>query len=168
MADRTHSARKEPRVGGAHVKIARHEDSYRDDLRLANFAECPRCGAVYVAGRWTWQARREGAQAHLCPACRRIEERLPGGYLAINGAFAAANRGQILSLIDARAVRERDEHPLQRLMSIDAKIDELRVATTDGRLARTLGRAIESAFKGELRVRCGEDGVTRVAWRRDR
>jgi nucleotide-binding universal stress UspA family protein len=59
-------------------------DPYALDAKLAEPAACSRCGASYHDGHWQWQAAADGAKAVLSPSCRRIEDRIPSGYLTID------------------------------------------------------------------------------------
>jgi hypothetical protein len=138
------------------------KDSYLAGAKFPDPAYCPRCSAAYVKGRWTWAKIAAGAPAHKCPACRRVEDRFPGGYLTLKGPFFATHRREILEIVAAREQRAKADHPLQRIIAIE----EL-VTTTDGHLARTIGVAIHEACKGELNLTFARDeNMVRATWSR--
>jgi NMD protein affecting ribosome stability and mRNA decay len=106
----------------------------------------------------------------VCPACQRIAERYPAGILQVEGAFAAAHRDELIGLVRHVEERERSDHPLKRVMAIRKKKGGFVAETTDGKLARALGRAMSSAYAGELelpRTTADTENVVRVRWRRD-
>ena len=138
--------------------------------KLAEVTACPRCEASYRAGRWTWRPAPSDAREQVCPACLRIAERYPGGILQVEGAFAAAHRDELIALVRHVEERERSEHPLKRVMTIRRKKNGFVAETTDGKLARALGRALNSAYAGELelpRTTADQENLVRVRWRRD-
>ena len=55
-------------------------DSYKSKGKLADPTRCPRCGATFHRGRWTWDPAPEGAHEEMCPACHRIHDEFPAGY----------------------------------------------------------------------------------------
>ena len=61
-------------------------DPYRDTGKLAEPTACPECSACYREGRWTWHAAPSDAAKALCPACRRIRDDYPGGYLTLENS----------------------------------------------------------------------------------
>jgi hypothetical protein len=143
------------------------EDSYHDELKIAEPATCPRCRATYVRGHWTWGHAPAGAVPHTCPACRRIEDNFPAGYVALKGAFLAEHRDEILGVVTARAERARQEHPLQRIIGVQEVSTGVLVTTTDGHLARGIGVALRDAFKGELDLAFSkEENLVRATWSR--
>lgn len=145
----------------------RVDDSYRMDAKLPDPACCPTCRAAYRKGRWTWGAAPEGATRHKCPACRRIEDDLPGGYLTLKGDFLRQHRDEILSLVTAREAREKSEHPLQRIIAVRDVADGVQVTTTDLHLARGIARAVQEAYKGELELAFSKDeDLLRATWTR--
>jgi hypothetical protein len=154
-------------VRGAGVIAEREHDPYRQDAKLAEPAMCPDCGAAFHDGRWQWVVAQPGARETLCPACRRVKERLPAGYVTLDGAFARDHRDEVLALVNHRAERARAEHPLQRLMGIEDRDGALLVTTTDTHLARGIGQALHDAYRGELRFH-HEKGqeLLRVHWTR--
>jgi len=142
-------------------------DSYKSKKKLPEPTRCPDCGAVYHGGRWIWGTAPVGASAATCPACHRIRDRFPAGYVTLTGEFLASRREEILHLIRHREMREKVEHPLQRIMAIEDTDDGVVVTTTDTHLARNLGEALYSAYKGDLEYHYNpEENLLRVAWRR--
>jgi NMD protein affecting ribosome stability and mRNA decay len=141
-------------VGGKHREIA----------------ACPRCGASYRKGRWTWETAPVGSHELVCPACERIESRYPAGVLHVGGEFARAHRDELLHLIRHVEERERGDHPLKRIMEIADEGSGFTVSATDGKLALAFGRALEKAYDGELEhppTTSEKENLVRVRWTRD-
>ena len=142
-------------------------DAYKSGKKLAEPSRCPECGAVYHRGRWTWGEAPAGAAAATCPACHRIKDQFPAGHVALKGEFFAAHRDEILQLVRHRESKERAEHPLQRIIAIEPDADGAQITTTDIHLARNIGDALHSAYKGELEYHYNkEENLLRVEWRR--
>ena len=142
-------------------------DTYKARKKLAEPSRCPDCGAVYHRGRWTWGAAPAGAAAAICPACPRIKDEFPAGRVTLKGAFFAAHRDEIVQLVVNREAQERAEHPLQRIMAIESNPDGALITTTDIHLARNIGDALHSAYKGELEYHYNrEENLLRIEWRR--
>lgn len=154
---------------GRHLKVLDDpsHDPYQAREKLAEPSVCGDCGAVYHAGRWQWSTRPPGAVETRCTACRRIDEKMPSGYVSVAGPFAQQHRAELLSLIRHTEAREKAEHPLQRIMAIDEQDDTLMVTTTDIHLARDIGEALQHAYKGELDFHYNqEEYLLRVQWKR--
>lgn len=142
-------------------------DPYQQPDKYAEPTICGDCGAVYHEGRWQWTAAPSHAHRSRCPACSRIQEEMPAGYLTIRGKFAKAHRAEILSLARNLEEREKREHPLQRIMNIDQQPDELAVTTTDIHLARGIGEALKHAYHGKLDYHYNPgEYLLRVTWER--
>jgi NMD protein affecting ribosome stability and mRNA decay len=142
-------------------------DSYRLDAKLAGHIACPGCGASYEKGRWTWAKPRPDATSRKCPACQRIADGYPGGYVTLSGPFVGQHRDEIVGLLRAREARERGEHPMQRIIAVEPKREGLVVTTTDSHLAGALANALREAFKGEVDIHYGQDeALVRATWRR--
>jgi NMD protein affecting ribosome stability and mRNA decay len=140
-------------------------DSYRQQEKLPEPTRCPDCGAVFRDGRWQWTPAPSGAHEALCPACRRIRDRYPAGYVTLTGDFFAAHRDDILHLVRNREVRAKAEHPLERIMAIEDVADGVQITTTDVHLARAIGEAVHDAYKGELELKYNdEENLVRVRW----
>ena len=143
-----------------------NEDSYRADAKLPDPTRCPKCGAVYLKGRWTWKRAPAHADVHPCPACERIADHFPAGYVTLKGKFDPELRTQLLNLVKAREAHAASEHPLQRIMAVDDVPGGIRVTTTDGHLARGIGRALHEAFQGSLEINYSRDEhLVRAIWR---
>jgi hypothetical protein len=125
------------------------EDSYRENAKLPEPSHCPKCDATYMKGRWTWAKAPADAPKHTCPACKRSEDQFPAGYVTLKGPFAAAHRDEIVALVKARETRAREDHALQRIMSLEPGADGLVVTTTDAHLARDLEALAGIAFGPE-------------------
>lgn len=143
-------------------------DPYQARAKLQDPSVCDSCGAVYHQGRWQWGTPVANALHATCPACRRMQEHAPAGYVTIEGPFACSNRAELLNLVRHLEDREKSEHPLQRVMAIEEQQDDkLLITTTDIHLARDIGEALENAYKGELDFHYNKDEyLLRVHWRR--
>jgi NMD protein affecting ribosome stability and mRNA decay len=143
------------------------DDPYRATLKPPEPTRCPECNAAFVGGRWSWQKAPAEAHEQLCPACQRIQDEFPAGYVLIRGDFAKANRDQVIGVVKGKEKREKGEHPLQRIMSIDDVAGGIQVSTTDSHLARGIGEALHDALSGELKIRYSKDeNLVRVSWKR--
>lgn len=143
------------------------EDSYRESAKMPDPARCPKCNATYLKGRWTWAKAPAEAAAHKCPACQRIEDKFPGGYVTLKGPFLAAHRTEVLNLVKARETRAKEEHALQRLIAVEDVADGVLVTTTDAHLARGIAMAVHEAFKGTLDMTYSKgENLLRATWKR--
>jgi NMD protein affecting ribosome stability and mRNA decay len=147
----------------------RIHDPYKPRGQLSEPSLCTQCGVVYTQGRWQWLAEKPiDAEKVLCPACRRIQDRVPAGFLTLGGEFLAKHREEIMHLLHNKVEQQKTQHPMKRLMAIeDQENGEVVVTFTDVHLPRGVGQAIESAYEGELDIKyTDEAGIVRVTWRR--
>jgi hypothetical protein len=148
------------------IHEVRH-DPYQERYKPHDPAACPSCGAVFNQGRWRWMPKPEGAQDHLCPACRRTQEKFPAGVVTLEGEFFAAHRDEILHLARNEEQQAKSEHPLERIMDIQQEAGKTVVSTTDLHLARRIGDAVHHAYQGSLEVKYSPDEyLVRVFWQR--
>src|SRR6188768_2055838 len=140
----------------AGMQSANDEDPYRAASKPPEPTVCPKCKASFMDGRWTWAkpAANDDVAEMVCPACQRIHDKFPAGYVTIKGEFFKQHKDEIVALLNNHEKKEKAERPLQRIMGMDDKRDgTFEVTTTDSHLARGLGEALHDAYKGELKVR---------------
>jgi hypothetical protein len=142
-------------------------DPYERKKKLPDPTRCPRCGALYIQGRWTWQIAGQSVNEELCPACLRINDKVPAGVLHLSGVFFEEHREEIENLINNQEKLEKERHPLERLMGMRYEDNKLRVETTGIHVARRIGDALNNAYQGKLDLEYlqGQRKV-RVSWER--
>ena len=143
-------------------------DPYHSKKKMTEPTQCPDCQAIYHEGRWRWGAAPADAESELCPACQRVRDHCPAGFLTLSGEFLAGHKDEILHLIRHVEQREKAEHALRRLMAFEEQADGSVLATfTDPQLARAAGEAVYRAYRGDLDFTYQENEyLLRVAWRR--
>lgn len=145
----------------------RNEDAYRSSQKYAEPTLCPQCNAVFRNGRWQWAERPESPHEVLCPACRRIDEKFPAGYVHITGDYFTRHEDEVMRLVNNEAKREQSEHPLERIVESVPEDEGMLVTTTGFHLARRLGEALQAAFQGDLEYNYNDaEDLLRVCWRR--
>lgn len=162
-------------ASGGFRQIQRHDglfqervhDAYKASAKLHEPSVCPQCEAVFHEGRWQWREAPADAHRVTCPACNRIHDHYPAGFLVISGDFFQLHRDEIMHLVHNREKYERAEHPLKRIMAIEEKDSETLVTTTDIHLARNIGEALHHAYQGEMQFHYNpEQYLLRVSWTR--
>jgi len=142
-------------------------DTYKSKGKLPEPTRCPDCGVIFSGGRWNWGLAPASAREERCPACQRVHERFPAGYVVLEGEFLAGHRDEVLQLARNREAKEKAEHPLERIMAIEDFEGGVQITTTDTHLARNIGEAVHSAYKGVLEYHYNkEQNLLRVHWAR--
>lgn len=146
----------------------RDADPYLAKRKASGSAVCPDCKAVHVRGRWTWGAPPTKAIEHVCPACQRVRDRVPAAYLTLRaGDFLRTHAAEVTNLIHNFEWRERDEHPLKRVMHFEKRSDLWVLTFTDAHLARGIAEALTHAYQGDVDLQyTSEDVVLRATWTR--
>ena len=85
-------------------------DAYRATAKLPEPSTCPQCGAVFHKGRWQWGAAESDAHSSICPACHRINDNVPAGYVTLEGEFLKDHHEDIIHLIRNHEQHQRTEH----------------------------------------------------------
>lgn len=142
-------------------------DAYRPGRKPRGPVYCERCQAVFRRGRWSWTPPPAGAARVLCPACRRVQERMPGGFVELAGGYLDGHHNEIMARLARCESEEKSRHPLERIVTEERSRRGALVSTTSAHLARRMGHALQHAFKGDLSQSYGSDGVLRVRWRRE-
>lgn len=148
------------------IQEARH-DTYQLKGKLPEPTVCPECHAVYHKGHWQWLPVPEHAHSHKCPACLRMHDGFPAGYVELSGIFFQQHREEVLQQVRHHALQAKAEHPLERLINIEETNDSAMITTTDIHLARGIGEALHSAYDGELKFQYNDqENLLRVTWTR--
>jgi hypothetical protein len=145
---------------------ARH-DPYASAAKHVEPTHCGSCGAVYQRGRWQWGEAPPGSRSAVCPACQRIEDKVPAGQVVVDGDFVESHAGELVDAIRNVAEHEGKEHPMHRIMELDRIGSRILASTTDIHLPQRIGEALKRAYDGELEIEYGHDAYSvRVHWRR--
>jgi NMD protein affecting ribosome stability and mRNA decay len=148
------------------IQEHRH-DTYKLAGKLKEPAVCPGCKAVFHKGHWSWATPPSDAHETLCPACHRIHDKYPKGFLTLKGAFPRQEHDQVMGVVKNTEAKENKEHPLARIMGIEEKPEGVVVSTTDTHLPRQIGEALKHAYHGELELHYDKDEeFVRVTWTR--
>jgi NMD protein affecting ribosome stability and mRNA decay len=143
-------------------------DPYQRQQKLQEGTVCPQCGAAFHEGRWQWVARPQPAAEVLCAACRRINDKFPAGIVTLRGAFAWEHKDEIIRLARHQEETEKQEHPLNRIMSVEEDAEGITINTTDIHLPRRIGETVKRTWRGKLTVDFEENGYfVRVNWSRE-
>jgi NMD protein affecting ribosome stability and mRNA decay len=143
------------------------KDSYKSKQKPPDPTRCPDCGATFRKGRWSWEAAPKEAHERVCPACQRIRDRFPAGFVTLSGEFLRENKDEILRLVRHCEKKEKAAHPVQRLMAIEDTAEGVLVTTTDVHLARNIAERIHDAYKGSLGLHYSkEENLLRATWKR--
>jgi hypothetical protein len=142
-------------------------DPYHSRYKPREPAVCPTCGVVFEHGSWHWKSRPADANEHTCPACQRIHDHMPAGYVTLSGSFFNEHREEIMQLVHHQEERAKAEHPMERIIEVRTEGEETIVQTTDVHLAKRLGDAVHHAYQGELDTKYAPDEyLVRVLWSR--
>lgn len=148
------------------LKEKRH-DTYKERGKWPEPTLCKECGALFINGRWCWGKSPAEANGTICPACRRISDNLPAGYIELKGTFFQEHYDEILNLTRNIEQQEKNERPLERIMAIIDEKDHTLVTTTGIHIARRIGEALSRSYNGDLSFQYAEDEQNiRVYWQR--
>lgn len=149
------------------IQQERH-DTYREKQKWPEPTVCTECRAVFLGGRWVWDEPADNANAIVCPACQRINDKYPAGYLEIKGGFFGTHQEEMLNLIHNVEALEKGERPMERLMAITPEDEQTLVTTTGVHVARRIGEALNRAYQGDLDFTYGDgDKIIRLTWSRE-
>ena len=145
----------------------REHDTYHSRTKLQDPTACTECGVVYLKGRWVWSDAPESAGKTVCPACRRTADHFPAGQIEIQGGFFTGHRAEILNLVQNVEQKEKENHPMERIMGIEEQPEGVLVSTTGIHIARGIGAALSSAYNGEISTRYLDDeNFVKISWMR--
>ena len=143
-------------------------DPYFTKEKYHDPSVCEKCGVVFHDGIFQWMEKPpKGANKIICPACRRIEDRYEGGVVHLKGEFLQNHKDEIMNLIKNTADEEMAYRPLERIIAIEEKGEEIVITTTYEHIARRIAEAVHRAYKGNLKMQYPEgQKYIRVFWER--
>lgn len=148
------------------IQEKRH-DTYRERGKLSENTLCSECGALYVNGRWCWKKVPPTVTEAVCPACQRIADKYPAGFVEIKGDFVKGHGDEIFNLIRNVEAAEKGEHPLERIMAMTDEDGRTVVTTTGVHIARRIGEALSRSYKGDYSFQYADaEKIIRVSWER--
>ncbi len=148
------------------IQEKRH-DAYQQQAKWPEDTVCSECHALYSNGRWSWKSTGECANRVICPACKRIADHYPAGYIVIKGPFFLKKREEILALVHHIEDQEKSEHPMERIVSIAEENDHILITTTGTHVARRIGEALCRSYKGEYSCKYADaEDTVRISWQR--
>ena len=139
-------------------------DPYQQKQKLPDPTLCPNCGAVFTKGRWSWEPIEFVENEKLCPACQRIEDGYPAGFVEVEGDFYQTHREEILHLFRNLEEQEAQEHPMERIMRITEEDGKTVITTTGMHLPRMIGDALKNSYQGDLEISYDAESIARVHW----
>jgi hypothetical protein len=149
------------------IKEKRH-DSYLSQTKLSEPTVCNKCGVAFTNGRWAWKDVVGPAHKIVCPACRRQADNYPAGRIKLSGLFYQSHKEEILNLIQNVERPEKQERPLERIMTIKGDKSTTLVTTTGIHVARRIGEALYRAYKGDFKLKYANgDEQIQVTWHRE-
>lgn len=144
-------------------------DPYKTPRKLPEPTVCPICGATFYQGRWQWlKPPPRGAHQTSCQACKRARDNYPAGVITLSGGYVAQHRNELLRMVGNCEVSETQDHPLNRIMSIEEHSDCLVIKTTDIHLPHQIADTLSHSHHGELKIQYDREGYfVRVDWKRE-
>jgi NMD protein affecting ribosome stability and mRNA decay len=146
----------------------KRQDTYREQGKWPEPTLCTECGSIFMNGRWTWNTcDNNKVYESICPSCRRCADNYPAGHIRVSGPFYIEHQEEILNLIRRIGSKEKNERPLERIMSIKNRKRYTDITTTGVHVARRIGEALSRAYKGDYSFRYADsDKSILVQWQR--
>lgn len=151
-------------------------DPHHAPSGVAGELYCTTCGAVHHHKRWTLDAETvsrvradPSAEATRCPGCEQVANRQFDGEVILESPFLATHGQDIMRLMQhvEQEVRERS-NPLARIGEIHWEGEKLTAYTVSPHLADRLGKAVQKAYRGELKTQHADRSrFQRVKWHRE-
>lgn len=145
-------------------------------LARKEFVICPDCNSVFFDKAWHHNLeedikhikRFKNLKFKICPACRMKKDRVFEGELVITlQKEKLGEKKEIMNVIKNSDEQAQSHDPMDRVLWIENKNNEIRVLTSENQLAVRIGKKLKSSFKGgtlEIRHSHQED-VIRVYWK---
>jgi NMD protein affecting ribosome stability and mRNA decay len=165
---------KKPQTLGKRKSIDNASDPYLFSEVINGMAVCKKCHAIFNNKRWTLdedlyneKIGQKGTCKVVCPACRKVKDKFPGGIIRLKGGFLADHKDEILHLIKNEEQRAKGFNPLERIMSIHDIKSGIEITTTNEKLAQRIGKRLQKAYQGRVYYKWSDDTkLLRAEWER--
>jgi len=158
---------------GKRGRVPTRRDPFLPDEALAGAHVCPVCHAVYRDRHWSLNPKAYAEvvagdhQETTCPACLKMEQVYAEGVVTLGGDYLWQHEDEIRNLIRNTEQQALQQNPLERIIRMERRGEDLVVETTDVKLAEHFGRVIHRAHQGELQLSwSGTPATCRVKWQR--
>jgi len=149
-------------------------DPYLIKMANSEMALCKRCHAIYYNKRWyldeeLYQKKSllKETEKILCPACRKIKDKFPGGVVTLSGDFLHEHKEEIMNLIKNEEERAKGFNPLERIMEVTKIKRGMEITTTNEKLAQRIARSLERAYQGSVEYKWSSGTkLLRAEWER--
>lgn len=136
---------------------------------------CATCHAIWDNKHWTLDEPRYQAlaidpaiQAVTCPGCERVERQEYDGEVTLTSPLIPLNEEAVLGLIYNTERHVRANNPIARIASLTISGDTIRVLTITPFLAERIGKELQKAYDGQLKLSHPERAeFIRVTWIRE-
>ncbi len=165
---------QKPRTFSKRKSIDTTSDPYLTSEGNNGNSVCKKCHSVFHNKRWYMdealyeqKVGQKSINKVLCPACRKVKDRFPGGILRLRGEFLKEHKSEILNLIKNEEQKAMGFNPLERIMSISSIKEGLEVTTTNEKLAQRIGKSLHKAYQGKIDYKWSSDTkLLRADWER--
>lgn len=153
------------------IDVEEKRDVYLNDKPSSEPARCPVCGNIYLKKQWYRPEQKQIPEdantiSYTCPGCSKVQDGYYYGELTVSGRFIREHHEEISNLIQNKVHEVQKDNPLSKLVQVEVDGDQLKLRTTNSKLAEHIGRALERAYEGDLDIDRSEY-ITRVRWTRD-
>lgn len=154
---------KEPRMLKRKSLDPDKRDPYLPDEGPEEAVECRSCGAIHYDKRWSLKKEapaeilKKTVDKVLCPACRKIHDKYPEGFVTIKGDLVRERRDEIMKLVRNKEERAMHFNPLDRIIDITEHGDRIEITTTTEKLAQRIGQMLHKSFHGEVEYKWSGD-----------
>ena len=165
---------KKPQTLSKRKSMDSSADPYLMSAGINGMAVCKECHAIFIRKRWTLdedlykkKIDEKGTSKVLCPACRKVKDKFPGGIVTLKGEFLSDHKNEILHLIRKEEQRARGFNPLERIMSIHDMKSGIEITTTNEKLAQRIGKRLQKTYQGRVHYKWSDDTkLLRAVWER--
>ncbi len=118
---------------------------------------CPKCYAVFDGKKWNGAApiRRQELKRldrTICPACRRVRDKIVFGTVYLDGEVVASRSGEILKMIRREEENKQARDHSSRILDIRHDGRKMTIRTANSPLAIHIAKQCKKAFKGRIEI----------------